>query len=187
MSEPSPISGGAGSVSHPVQVRSIPKAGISVRILADNSQKLALARAHGLEQVSSFEAELLVTPWRLDGVRVRGPVKAGIVQLCVVTLEPITSEIDEPVDLTLVAGEERDAQPNLALPEIVLDPEGPDEPDTIIGGTVDVGAIAEEFFAIAIDPYPRKDGALIDPQADSDIGDDLPGPFAKLAELKSKQ
>lgn len=186
MNKPSPISEGTGPVTHPVQVRSIPKAGIAVRIVADETQKLALARAHSLEQVSAFEAELQIFPWRLDGVRVRGRVSASIVQLCVVTLDSITSEIDEPIDLTLVAGQENAAPLNMTGTEIVLDPDGPDEPDTIVGGIVDAGAIAEEFFAIAIDPYPRKDGALIDQQSDGDNEDDPQGPFAKLAELKHK-
>ncbi|MEX0346825.1 MAG: DUF177 domain-containing protein [Rhizobiaceae bacterium] len=186
MNETLSTSEGPGAVSHPVQVTSIPKAGKSVHILADETQRLALAQAHNLERVSRFEAELQITPWRLDGVRVRGRVKASIVQLCVVSLDPIASELDEPVDLTLVAGEGKSAQPDLAEAEIVLDPEGPDEPDAIIGGMVDAGAIAEEFFAIAIDPYPRKDGASVDHQAPGEIDDNIPGPFAKLAELKPK-
>ncbi len=177
---------GPGPVAHPVHVRSIPKAGKTVQIHADETQRLALAQAHDLEQVSRFEAELQITPWRLDGVRVRGRVKASIVQLCVVSLEPVASRIDEPIDLTLVAGEEKSTQLNLAGAEIVLDSDGPDEPDAIVGGTVDAGAIAEEFFAIAIDPYPRKDGAQVDHQPGSDVDDNPPSPFAKLAELKPK-
>ncbi len=42
--------------------------------------------------------------------------------------------------------------------EIVLDAEGPDSPETFSGDTIDVGALAEEFFELAIDPYPRKSG-----------------------------
>ena len=42
--------------------------------------------------------------------------------------------------------------------EIVLDADGPDGPETFAGDTIDVGALAEEFFALAIDPYPRKPG-----------------------------
>ena len=38
----------------------------------------------------------------------------------------------------------------------MLDAEGPDSPETFTGDTIDVGALAEEFFGLAIDPYPRS-------------------------------
>ena len=34
-----------------------------------------------------------------------------------------------------------------------------DEPDPIIGGKIDLGALAAEFFALGLDPWPRKPGA----------------------------
>lgn len=36
---------------------------------------------------------------------------------------------------------------------------GGDAPETFSGDFIDVGALAEEFFGLAIDPYPRKPGA----------------------------
>ena len=45
--------------------------------------------------------------------------------------------------------------------EILLDAEGPDSPETFSGDTIDVGALAEEFFGLAIDPYPRKPGVSL--------------------------
>ena len=33
-----------------------------------------------------------------------------------------------------------------------------DEPDPIIDGKIDLGALAAEFFALGLDPYPRKPG-----------------------------
>jgi hypothetical protein len=50
----------------------------------------------------------------------------------------------------------------------------------MIGGRIDLGALATEFLMLAIDPYPRKPGATFEaPAAD-------PGghPFAALAALK---
>jgi len=45
--------------------------------------------------------------------------------------------------------------------EILIDAEGPDSPETFSGDTIDVGALAEQFFGLAIDPYPRKQGASL--------------------------
>ena len=79
-------------------------------------------------------------------------------QNCVVTLEPIESEIDEAVDLVF-------------LPEAATAPdaggrcsavEADDPPETLQDGMVDLGAVATEFLLLGIDPYPRKPGAVFD-------------------------
>ncbi len=41
---------------------------------------------------------------------------------------------------------------------MLLDPDGPDIPDTFTGDTIDAGAVVSEHVALAIDPYPRKAG-----------------------------
>ena len=33
-----------------------------------------------------------------------------------------------------------------------------DDPDPVIDGKIDLGALAAEFFALGLDPYPRKPG-----------------------------
>ena len=51
----------------------------------------------------------------------------------------------------------------------------------------DVGALAEEFFALAIDPYPRKGGAALDPVEKEDEKDEHFGPLhEKLKSLREK-
>jgi len=58
-----------------------------------------------------------------------------------------------------------------------------DAPEPLIGGSIDLGAIASEFLMLAIDPYPRKSGVVFEPPAkETDTG----GPFAALAALKKK-
>jgi hypothetical protein len=69
--------------------------------------------------------------------------------------------------------------------EILLDAEGEDSPETFSGDFVDVGHLAEEFFAMGIDPYPRKPGAEVKSVEDDD---DAPrGPlYEKLKALQKK-
>jgi hypothetical protein len=55
-----------------------------------------------------------------------------------------------------------------------------DEPDPVIDGKIDLGALAAEFFALGLDPYPRKPGAiLLEERSNSDSID---SPFAALAQ-----
>jgi len=56
-----------------------------------------------------------------------------------------------------------------------------DEPDPIIDGKIDIGALAAEFFALGLDPYPRKPGAQFAPLKPDDAGEQ---PFAALQTLK---
>lgn len=165
-------------------VARLPQRGMPVVIEADEKARLALARLHGLEAVRAFRAELLVERWRRDGVRVSGRVSASVVQRCIVTLEPVEAMIDEGVEITLLPEQSH----LVRIPEggeMVLDAEGADIPDTFDGESIDIGALAEEYFELAIDAYPRKAGAAVAPVADGQPEKE-PSPFAKLANWKPK-
>lgn len=145
---------------HEVHVARLPAKGMNVRIEADPEQLEALARDHGLVAVEGFQAHLLVAPWKKDGVKVTGKVRADIVQECVVTLEPLSSRLEADVEATFVPQGSRLARPaEQPDGEMVLDVEGPDLPEEFSGQEVDVGYLAEEHFALAINPYPRAPSA----------------------------
>ena len=55
------------------------------------------------------------------------------------------------------------------------------EPEPLIGGTVDLGALATEFLILGLDPYPRKPGATFQPPGNASSDE---GPFAALGKLK---
>ncbi len=158
-------------VSFDVHVARLPRAGMPVLIEADAAQRERLAKIHGLESVESFRAELLVTPWKRNGVKVSGTVAAAITQACVVTLEPITAMIDEPVSATYLPEDSKLGREGFGQAgEILIDVEGADSPEIFSGDSVDVGALAEEFFGLAIDPYPRRSDASIPVSEETDAG-----------------
>ncbi|RUY66895.1 DUF177 domain-containing protein, partial [Mesorhizobium sp. M7A.F.Ca.CA.001.05.1.1] len=81
---------------------------------------------------------------------------------CIVTLEPVEAHIDEPVEALLLPEDSKLGRQGFdGGGEILLDAEGPDSPETFSGDTIDVGALAEQYFGLAIDPYPRKQGAAL--------------------------
>ena len=149
-------------VSFDVHVARLPRNGMPVVIGADARQRAELARLHGLVSVEAFRAEVLVSPWKRHGVRVEGRVTATITQSCVVTLEPVRAVIDEAVSATYLPEESKLGREGFGLGgEILIDVDGPDSPETFTGDRIDVGALAEEFFGLAIDPYPRSPGAAL--------------------------
>ncbi|RUM98634.1 DUF177 domain-containing protein [Pseudaminobacter arsenicus] len=165
-------------VSFKANVSRLPAKGLPVVIEADERQREALAAEHGLEKVESYRAELMVTPWKRNGVKVAGRVIADIVQACVVTLEPIQTHMDEEVSALFWPEDSKLGRLGFSSAgEMVLDAEGPDSPETFFGDTIDVGALAEEFFGLAIDPYPRKGNvsvsSLEDDPADAPVDGEL--------------
>ena len=175
-------------VSFKASVMRLPQKGLPVVIEADARQRQALAEAHRLVSVERFRAELLVTQWKRNGVKVSGHVEADITQECIVTLDPLQAKIDETVEGLFLPEDSKLGRLGFeGGGEIHVDAEGPDSPETFSGDTIDVGALAEEFFGLGIDPYPRKPGATL-PRAAGDTAAAQPeGPLQeKLRRLTRK-
>jgi uncharacterized metal-binding protein YceD (DUF177 family) len=162
--------------SAPVVVASVPETGRRLDLVADEATRNSIAKAAGLAALPRLEAGLDLTRQGAGGLRVFGQVLATVVQNCVVTLEPIESQIDEPVDLVFLP----DVEPTTDAVDLEA-PEASDPPEAIRDGVIDLGAVAIEFLLLGLDPYPRKPGAVFDaPPA----GDQTSHPFAALAALK---
>ena len=172
--------------SVPIALSEVPQDGRHVDLVADARVRAAIARLAGLAALSRLSASFDVSRHGRDGLRVIGRVHAMVVQTCVVTLEPIKNEVDEPVDLVFSPSSRpmpdgRDAG-EIEL-EIELLPE--EAPEPLVGGVIDLGAIATEFLILGIDPYPRKPGAVFEGPAAEE--DENARPFAALAALKRRQ
>lgn len=177
-------------VSFLASVARLPQKGLPVVIEADAAQRARLAEDHNLVSVERYRADLLVTSWKRNGIKVGGTVEADITQECIVTLDPLQAHIIEDVSALFLPEDSKLGRLGFeGGGEILLDAEGPDSPETFSGETIDVGALAEEFFAMAIDPYPRKEGAEIEKVAETEPDQDkIPNPWhEKLAALKQKR
>lgn len=173
----------AGSpFSYLVKVGHISANPVQVRLEADREECAALADLWRIEAVNALSAVLQIARWKKDGVRVRGQVTAELVQTCVLTLEPVVSTINTEVDQIFVPeGSRLERILTDERGELVLDPEGPDVPESFSGDTIDAGALVAEFVALSIDPYPRKPGVEFGAHIESDAKDDeRPSPFAAL-------
>jgi uncharacterized metal-binding protein YceD (DUF177 family) len=165
--------------SVPVAVDDIPDTGLHLKIEAPAAIRAEVAELAELRELPALSGVFDLVRMGA-GVHVTGRVKAKVGQICVVTLEPIESTIEEAVDLEFVplaAGVEpapkttrkraRDADP----------------PEPLVDGTLDLGTLATEFLILGIDPYPRKPGAEFAPAPAGDAGE---RPFAALEALKKR-
>ena len=173
----------------PVQVNVLPSRGMPVSVDATARERAWLAQAAGAESVESFKAELTVKRWQRDGVRLSGKLRAGLTQACIVTLEPVESRIEESVDRTFVPSTSKLAKPRLnSEGEWLLDAEGSDPPDVLESDTLDIWEILLEQFLLAVEPFPRAEGAIFEQAGElPEKEDSKPSPFAVLGKLKQSE
>jgi Large ribosomal RNA subunit accumulation protein YceD len=182
MNRPSGMTGSADPWSVPIVVEQIPDTGLHRDIEASAAAREAMAELGGLREILSASASLDVTPKSGGRVHVEGRIRARIGQTCVVTLDPIESEIDEPIDLIFAPPEQIPEMAALVDEAAESDVEIPDPPEPIVNGVIDLGRLATDALFLGVDPYPRKPDAVFEvPVVPPDPEDH---PFAALKALQ---
>ena len=166
-----------------VVVSQIPERGLHRELDADEAQRNAMAESAGLRGVLSAHATFDVTAGKDGCFYVTGRVRARIEQTCVVTLDPIENDIDEPIDLTFAPPEQIPQLAGLA-DDAEADNNEADPPEPIINGVIDLGRLAADALFLGIDPYPRKPDAMFAHEVTPPDPEDHP--FAALKALKIK-
>jgi uncharacterized metal-binding protein YceD (DUF177 family) len=165
--------------SIPLRVDNVPEDGLHLTVTADPDTRNCVAKLAGVDAVLRLDANFEVARHGSAGLTVTGTVGARVRQTCVLTLEPVESDISEPVRLTF-------APPGAAVAitemvEAVLAADDDDPPEPLVDGRVDLGPLATEFLVLAVDKYPRKPGAEFQPTV---VGKAVGSPFDALAVLK---
>jgi uncharacterized metal-binding protein YceD (DUF177 family) len=163
-------------------VTQIPDTGLHRDLEADAAARKAMAEVAGLREVLSVRASFDVIPKRDGRFQVTGIVRARIVQTCVVTLDPIESDIDEPIEVMFAPPEQIPALSDMVDDDVESEAEISDPPEPIIGGVIDLGRLATDALFLGVDPYPRKPGVVFEPQIAAADPEDHP--FAALKALK---
>ncbi|WP_212525643.1 DUF177 domain-containing protein [Actibacterium sp. MT2.3-13A] len=147
--------------------------------------RAALADELGLIGLRKLRFEGQLVPEGKRDWRLEAHLGATVVQPCVVTLEPVTTRIDEEITrrylADLPAGPEGD---EVEMPE--------DETLEPLPETLDLGQVMAEALALALPLYPRAEGAALGAAAYTEPGqrpmtDEEAKPLAGLAELLKKQ
>jgi hypothetical protein len=166
------------NLSRPLGIATITASGITEHLVANAAQRRAIAEAYDLLAVNALSAEIVVARLADDVIAIDGRLLAEVVQTCVVTLEPVTQAINEPVSaryaVTAAAGKPVTRATAAANPEV-------EPPEPIRGTTIDLGAVVLEHLAVAIDPYPRAPGAELPASTEAAAS---ASPFAVLAQLR---
>ncbi len=143
--------------SRPFQVEMRREYPCNVDLTANPEEFVAIAEMLEIPGIAGMKARLTINQEPGLRFRVTGSVGARVTQICVVTLDPFEADVNEPVDIAFAAPpiESRKGAPPR---EIVVASDDEDPPEPIINGRIDLGAVACEFLALGLDPYPRKPG-----------------------------
>lgn len=168
--------------SRPVALEDLRGGAVRQSISATDEECSRLAERLGLAAIDNLDATVTVESRRGGKIiAVDGEFQAALTQTCVVTLEPLPGTVSETFSVRLAPAADAGEA------EIVeIDPEIDDEPEPIEGDSVDIGELVAQHLSLALDPYPRAEGARLEPEslAAGEVADE--GPFAKLARLKPK-
>jgi hypothetical protein len=174
--------------SYSIPVDEVPEGGLDVSIAADAAALRALAAVDELPNVASLNADFHVVRTSGGRFNVSGEMRARVTQLCVVSLEPFESDIAEPIDVDFILPPDAKPAHGAASPGFDSDAGADlsmerDPPDVIVDGKIDLGALAAEFMALGLDPYPKKPGVVFEPPNSPDE-DASNSPFGILRNLK---
>ena len=162
------------------RVDALPREGQVITIEATPAEREELASFYRLPAIAALTAMLRLDPWGRGGARVTGAVHGDLTQICVVSLEPFPAIVDEDVDVRFALQTVANPRSTAAQETETFSLADEDEPDPVIDGKIDLGALAAEFFALGLDPYPRKPGAVSDKERTNSEPAD--SPFAALAQ-----
>lgn len=174
------------------QTRRIPVArlarrgGLTFEIVPDAAARAALAGDLALLDLRKLRLNGAITADGSRGWRLDATLGATVVQSCAVTLEPVTTRIDEDVT--------RRYSPDATEPEVRPGDEiEMPEDDTLepLGDVIDLDAVLTEALTLALPIAPRDESAGIGvmeaaPKDAAPPEDDPPGPFDALTDLRAR-
>ncbi len=156
----------------------------TIAIEAKPDERAALANRFDLIAIDSLSARLILSRCLArDGsgmvLNVTFDINADVVQRCVVSLEPVAAKVNE-VDLVVEYRLSGEPEP---VAEVEFALEAVDPPEILVDDRVDLGELVAEHLALALDPYPRAEGAApesTDPPSDSEKAAETEHPFGVL-------
>ena len=163
-----------------VRVDALPREGQPVTIEATPAEREELASLYRLPAIAVLTATLRLDPWGQGGARVTGAIHGELTQVCVDSLEPFPATVDEDVDVRFASQAAANFRSTPTEETQTFSLADEDEPDPVIDGKIDLGALTAELFALGLDPYPRKPGAAFN--GGSTNPEPMDSPFSALAQ-----
>jgi uncharacterized metal-binding protein YceD (DUF177 family) len=164
--------------------------GAALEITASDGERAALAKRFGFLELPAFTVRVTVDRRPGGQIVVEGRLRGRIIQACVLTLDPVTQDLDDAFRIVFKQDLADDLDPESG--EAVLNAHA-DAPEPLEGNMLDIGELVAEQLSLAADPYPRRPGAKLEdilPKSRAGSRRGAPEqrrhPFAGLAALRDK-
>lgn len=173
---------------HPVHVADFEKTG-SVKIEAGEAERAALATRFVIPAVKSLKADLTITP-EAGRFHVYGDLSADVTYRCIRTDVLFDETVESPVEgwfmdkegtLSFAKARKKRADEEGDQPNFM---EESDDPEPLENGQIDLGELAAQTLALALDLYPVSPDAP-EPADDAAEPARVDNPFAVLGQLRA--
>ncbi len=143
--------------------------------------RAAIARALDIVTIKKLRFTGQIAPLGRNDWELTAQMGATVVQSCVVTLDPVTTRLDESIVRRYLANFDEPSEEEV---EMTADENAEDLP-----ATLDLIHVLTESLSLALPPYPRQDGAELGDAVFTQPGaapmtDEAARPFAGLAGLR---
>ncbi|WP_321392013.1 DUF177 domain-containing protein [Emcibacter sp.] len=145
--------------SRPVEIATLSQNGRHFRIEATPEEARALAERFSVIAVEDFKAECFLKPVRGQKKGVRYQLDASytvrVTQACSITLEPVSEDVAETFTVYFVD----DDFDNLVERQEIEFAYDEEDIEPLTGAEIDLGEQLTQHLSLAMNPYPRKEGA----------------------------
>ncbi len=151
--------------SRPLVLDAVGQEDLVKELDATDEERSALAQRFGLLALGLLRAQLRIS--RREGAAillVEGRIEAEVTQACIVTLDPVTSRLEESVewryslDRAAVKAESGGRSGSRA---VLVETEEADPPEPVGPEGIDLGETVAQQLAVALNPFPRSEGASL--------------------------
>ncbi len=159
----------------------------------------ALCKRLNLYDIGRLEANIKLQRNNVSKViHINGKIEAEVTQKCVITVDPVVekvrtefdawfSEPNRAVSFSKAKRERLSPSEQKELPIL----EEKEDPEEVVDGKIDLGELVVQYLSLALNPYPKKEGACFDAVEKSFEGEEGEGiydnPFAALKNWKHKE
>lgn len=133
--------------SYVIDISDVGRAGKTFHLKANEEERAKIAARLKTPSVEKLEGEMKVTATKI-AVRVIGDIAAELTRECVASLEPMQETVAESFEIDFSR-----------IPPETEEEEDLDAPEYLDGTGLDLGELLVQQLSLAMDPFPRKEGA----------------------------
>lgn len=158
--------------SYEIDVGEVSRAGKTFHLVANESEREKVAARLQTPSVEKLEGDMKVTASK-TAVRITCDITAELTRECVASLEPLQETVSESFEIDFTR-----------IPPEAEDEENLDAPEYLEGAALDLGELLVQQLSLAMDPFPRKEGAQS--LAEAYAPEEKVSPFAALKGVVGK-